>query len=186
MNDTQDIIKEDCKNDTTFVDYTLALTEDEASSYNEFETTLSIDILKLIDVVEKQQASNLKTLLNYRTQYKILESSRHYLYWHEKAKREIQKLRRFLTREELKYYMKYCVQGYINNKSDDTRLRNSNLRMLMYRREFLREDTKLLHHHQNKIFQEWDNLLQLVPLESLISYGLEILQEIANDKKLFV
>lgn len=134
----------------------------------------------VINYIENVLKSNLRTLLISRLTYKILQSSK-YINCHKSTKAEINRLEKFLSLSDIKFYSNYVLNQTINCQKSETVekiLKKSSLRCILREREILREKV------QDKkkwllicrIFEkEWEKYSETIPTKYLIKYYYNIL-----------
>ncbi|XP_018576359.1 uncharacterized protein LOC108914926 [Anoplophora glabripennis] len=136
---------------------------------------------KLIHFIEIELNSNLKTLLKQRDRSKLLDFD-DYNYWHECTKREMTRLENYISRNNLREYMKHCYSADIPKCINDHIIHNvishqlkSNIKKLFLKREFSRHDKDKYLKYRKRVFVEWQRLSEVIPLDYLLSYGDNIL-----------
>lgn len=135
---------------------------------------------KLINYIENDLNSNLKLTLKKRNISKLLECD-HYNYWHKCTKREMKRLGRYISKNDLMQYVEHCysrdIPRCVNPRLIENIVNkmNSNLRELFLKREFSKSDKNQFLKYHKKVLIEWKRLQEIIPFEYLVLYGMNIL-----------
>lgn len=144
---------------------------------------------KLINLIEKTLNSNLKMTLKNRSVSKLLERE-DYSYWHKLTKQEMARLEKYISKNDLKQYMRYCYSGNITESINANLIQdmivckmNSNLKKLFLKREFSKNDKNQYLKYHKKLIIEWQRLEEVVPLDYLVLYGTNILYSMEKQRE---
>ncbi|KAJ8939764.1 hypothetical protein NQ318_004178 [Aromia moschata] len=125
--------------------------------------------------------NTLRDILLYRSECKILETDE-YNYWHQSAKKEMTRLQKYITKEELMEYMRHCDKDDTDVIDLDNRISTklNNLKHLLVERELIRHDEDKYLRYCKEIKRKWQILIKDVPVGHLIesvSFFLNMIKE---------
>ncbi|KAJ8919232.1 hypothetical protein NQ315_003815 [Exocentrus adspersus] len=139
-------------------------------------STPNNDLEILIRLVEHDLKSELRTMMTNRRISLLLESE-DYDYWHKCTKKEIRRLEKYISRDNLTKYMCYYFTCNIPEHMDFYSIEDlivnkmkSNLKTLILKRGLTRTDTDKYLMYQEKIYLEWQRLLKEIPEDYVIFY----------------